>query len=250
MPDITILSMNMQGVSGTDIANALSVVQPDLFALQEAPGPGNAFYTDIGTMVGALKAYDMLGPIREYPMPAPLVGGMMLDAQGSMKQIVVLYKKATLQVKSTLALVDFLNDSNIVKPKTVEEARDKGFAARPPAYCSFAHSGSKIGLFVWHAPILTDSAHVPALNHFNTCKKLDQACTHNHLTILAGDFNDHKLTNYFSEFQNGIQHKFDYILGDNVNKYTDLCNGTNKLLLDTLCTKSQDHFALGVTFNY
>lgn len=250
MAQITVLSLNMQGVSATDIANAMTTIKPDLVALQEAPASSNQFYNDLSTALGASKPYDMTGPIREYPSPPPSVSGHLLDAQGTMKQVVVFYKKATMTLLSPLALVDFLTDTNIVKPKTVEEARNKGFAARPPAYCRFKQGTNYIGLFVWHAPTKTDAAHVPSLEHFNSCKKLDNACTNNHLTILAGDFNDDKLTNYFSDFQHGIQHKFDYVLGDNVNKFEDLLKGAHKGLLNGLCTTTQDHFAMGICFDY
>ena len=250
MPDITVLSLNMQGVSGSDIGNAMSTIQPDLVALQEAPKPPHQFYVDITAVVGALKPYDMTGPIREYPEPPPLIGIQFLDAQGPMKRIVVLYKKATMQLTSPLTLVNFLNDRNIVRPKSVGQARSRGFAARTPAYCEFTHGTNRIGLFVWHAPTKTDLAHDSAIENFNKCYSLQDAHTNNHLTILAGDFNDDRLSGFFSDFGHGIQHHFDYILGDRVNRHTDLSSGTHKALLDQLCTRSQDHFAMGVSLNY
>ncbi|WP_263383387.1 endonuclease/exonuclease/phosphatase family protein [Granulicella arctica] len=251
MPNLTVLSLNMQGVPASQIAAAILTIKPDIVALQEVPAT-SSFYAELSHGLKSSGDYAYTGPVREYPNPPPIIGRQYLDAQGSMKQIFVLYKQSVLQLSKKLGLVNFLNDANITAPRSVQEARGQGFAARPPAYCRFTMTatGESVGLFTWHAPTRVDAAHRAALDHFDDSFVLDQAVLKNHLTILAGDFNNDNLTNYFADFQQGIQHKFDYILGDQATSCADLSNGPHKGLLDSLCTKTQDHFAMGATFTF
>lgn len=257
MPKLVVLSFNMQGVPGSVIADGIMSIKPDIAAFQEAPSGTSQFYTDVSSELKKKNVtnYGQLGPIREYPSPPPLIGGFGLDAQGNMKQVLVYYNTDTLNVTKNLRLVDLLKDSETPEPKDVFEARDLGFASRTPAYCRFAHKSANpqnppnIGLFVWHAPTKVDLAHKQALKYFGESDALSKACSKNNLTILAGDFNNDLLPSSYKKFDEGIQHKYDWILADKATAHNDLLFSFSKTLND-MHTTSQDHFAMAVEFTY
>src|SRR6185436_14713203 len=150
MSELIVLSLNMQGVSAETIARAIDRIRPDLVALQEAPAKSNSFY---GALKALISSRYKIKILREYWSSPPKIGGFTLDSQTA-KNYALVYDSYTLIPEGGFNLVDFLNDKNIKRPTTVNQARMDGFSGRPPAYAKFTlvPDEKTIGVFVWHAP--------------------------------------------------------------------------------------------------
>ena len=263
--DVTVLSVNVQGVDPDALCRAVKRIKPDILALQEAPAQGHTIYKTLNKAVTELNNDTSSNTDFEFTNPevhSEFHAGKFLQvskkvhvyADQSVKNYCLIYNKKKLNLTVKPKLLNYAKDrkrqKDVQRVKDMTSAINGGFGARPPLHMEFEMNSDqkRIGFFLWHAPTITDNSHQTAMKYFEESEVVEDSKNTNHMTICSGDFND-QLSGHFLDFKEGIDHKFDHVVAHKAASHYDLLND-HRVELDQACTSTQDHFPMAAEFNF
>ena len=267
--DLTVLSMNVAGTDPDEFGRAVKRLKPDIILTQENPGKTARFSTTLASTLDDISqdaavngefAYDAPLLVPEFFTPGltittPSNKSFVCYADVSVKKhYAVCFNRRKFRLRKKPALVDYTADPHrqrdLAQITRREHANEQGFGARPPIYFELEQiaDNKRIGVFNWHAPPQNDLNHDVAMDMFEESEQLAASQRQNHVTLIAGDFND-RLQNRFGPFGHGVDQKFDHVRADSAASARDLRQDHGDVL-NTLSTAIQDHYAQAVGFNF
>jgi hypothetical protein len=277
--ELTILSMNVQGVNASDFCKAITTIRPDLVLTQENPsGKNHAFNKLLRTTVddvnkpatASTTVASTSTASSTYSLSQPQLSSEWFDKNqmyintgsrkvlrapdASKKSYALVYNKEKIKLVKGPELVDYSVDTKF--QDDVQGIRDgldlsaRGFGARPPTYMEFEQVGTstpeRIGVFNWHAPPPQDLNHRQSVEMFKKCTQLQHSLDHNHTTLFVGDINDQlNGDKLLTKFPAGTNWKYDHIRGHGYDSGTDI-ESEHSGVLNNLYTNLKDHKAHAV----